>query len=375
MIGVPSKQHTFVEMPESQRVRILTVRPHPEQEDLPYWNRYPVENVRNEMVGVGLFDIVKKIAKFAKPIVGPTIANIPAIIEDIQTPSGTLPATKLKRHVVREMKKTAKRGIQSVTGPKIAKAITGKFLPGLFRVIKRLLGIRSKRAYGSGVRRAFQTKVTGCLHRCARGGAIGAVLSTLASILPVAFDIGKKLLPGIKKFFGAIFKRRRRRRRGRGKGAAGIVKTLGTALSKFIKKMMNGDKMSGSGFVSFIKMIAKPFAKLFGKLFSFGKKLLPLAKKAVPLIKKGLKFVPKKIRRKVFGSINNILSTHLGIKSRVQDLPKLMRIPEIEKSIKLISEGKEVEFRNHIKKSAVRAAIAMARRAVGSSDTDDIEGV
>ncbi len=209
-----------------------------------------------------------------------------------------LPGSELKKRILRKIGRPGRPGRPGRRQPfgafplnprRIIRLITQKFLP-IIAMKMRQGGIRQVRKMGSGFKQDLAKRVRAVLAKRQRGGiAIGAILSGLASLLPVALDIGSSIFPAIKSLFS------RRKQFGTGM-ISSLVRVLGSDVFKFLKKAAGSliEKMTGKGLFSVFKKLGKTFVKLFKKGKAIVKKVAPVAKKAFkfakPIAKEAFKF-------------------------------------------------------------------------------------
>lgn len=204
-----------------------------------------------------------------------------------------LPGSELKKRILRRIgrpgRKTLPFGAFPLNPRRIIRLIVQKFIPMLAMKMRKG-GIRQERKMGRGFKQDIAKRVRAVLAKQQRGGiAIGAILSGLASLLPVALDIGSSIFPAIKSLFS------RRKQFGTGM-IDSLVRVLGSDVFKFLKKAAGSliEKMTGKGIFDVFKKLGKTFVKLFKKGKAIVKKVAPVAKKAFrfakPIAKKAFKF-------------------------------------------------------------------------------------
>lgn len=333
MFAIPSNQHNFVKVPSIDRDKYLL--------DIPEeWNiRYNplIRYYPEEQVGAGLFDWLKKLKPIARPFVKPAI---PAIISKIPRPVKRIinkglqviestPGRRLRDIVINQLPKSAKILGKRLNIRDIARNISNVFLPKLVQRMKGS-GMRPKMPM-TKLKKQVYTAVLNRLRKRKRGGAIGAILSTLASAIPTAIEIGKTVWPHIKKAFQwlgrKIFPKLFKKTQQQGSGDSKAIKYLAEDIAKFLHRRAIGKcDQSGRG----LGDLFKKFIEFVKNLFQRGKSIV---QKVAPMIKKGWQAIPSDIRGKILPTVQQAIERSLKIKVPLDQIPKMMQDPRIKKIV------------------------------------------
>lgn len=336
MLAVPSNQHNFLKIPSIDRDRYLL--DIPEEWNIVY--NPVVKNYPDEQVGAGFMDWIKKL----KPIVAPIAKKIlpvatkqitkyvPKSVKDVVQKGlqviDSTPGQRLRDLVIKQLPETATVAGKKFNVRSIASDISNIFLPKLIQKMKgsgmkpKMPMTKIKKQVRAAIMKRLKNK---------RGGAIGAILGTLASAIPTAIEVGKTVWPHIKKAFQWIgrklFPKLFKKNEQQGSGDSNAIKYLSEDIAKFLHRRATGRcGQYGEG----IGDLFKKFVGFVKRVFHRGKSIF---KNVAPLLKKGWEMIPSDIRSKILPTVQSTIEKHIGVKIPLSKVPEMMKDPRIKEIV------------------------------------------
>lgn len=161
-----------------------------------------------------------------------------------------------------------------VAGKRVAQMLSRQFVPMMIDKM-RGSGMEQVRPISDADINQLEKKIFRVMS-AQNGGAIGAVLSGIASALPTIIEVGKQAFPYIKKAFSWIadklFPSRVRNRLAKQRAMEGhgmAINKLGSEMLDFLKiaSRIPPNQMNGAGFLDFFKNIGRKFIPIAKKIF------------------------------------------------------------------------------------------------------------